>query len=168
MKKKIRTISSLSSALLLFSLIFPLKSDAEVNVNITVPLPGLVIPTPPALVVIPGTYAYYPPDVSVDIFFYHGYWYRPYGGHWYISAGYNGPWRGVAFERVPGVLRRPPPSYRHVPPGYHPMPYREVRNNWRTWEHDRYWDRHEGRGERGGPGYNHRGNGRAMGRHGND
>jgi hypothetical protein len=165
MKKKIRIVSGLSSALLLFSLILPLKSGAEVNVSITVPLPGLVIPAPPALVVIPGTYAYYPPGVSVDIFFYHGSWYRPYGGHWFISAGYNGPWRSVAFERVPYVLRRMPPSYRHVPPGYRPMPYREVRSNWRTWERDRYWDRHEGRGARGGPGYGFRRDGR-VGRHG--
>jgi hypothetical protein len=168
MKNDWKAVAGLCSTLLMFSLTFPLKGAAEVNVSVTVPLPGLVIPAPPALVVIPGTYAYYPPEVSVDLFFYHGYWYRPYGGHWYISAGYNGPWRGVAFQRVPGALRRLPPSYRHVPPGYRPMPYREVRSNWRTWERDRYWDRpHEGRGERGEQGHGH-GRGGMMGRRGDD
>jgi len=65
---------------LVFGLFTPAMSSAEVNINIDIPLPGLVIPAPPALVVIPGTYVYYPPDVQTDIFFYHGYWYRPYRG----------------------------------------------------------------------------------------
>ncbi len=165
--KEIKMALGLGSVLLLVNLILPLKSAAEVNVSITVPLPGLVIPAPPALVVIPGTYAYYPPDVSVDIFFYHGYWYRPYGGHWYVSRDYNGPWGGVAVERVPVALRRLPPGYRHGPEGYRSVPYPEVRRNWRTWERDRYWDRHEGRGEHGGPGHG-RGEGRGMRRHDRD
>ncbi len=167
MKKEMKAVLGLSGVLLMFILIFPLKGSAEVNVNITVPLPGLVLSAPPALVVIPGTYAYYPPDVSVDIFFYHGYWYRPYGGHWYVSRDYNGPWGGVAVERVPVALRRLPPGYRHGPEGYRSVPYPEVRRNWRTWERDRYWDRHEGRGERGGPGHG-RGEGRGMRRHDRD
>ncbi len=168
MKKELKAVSALSGALLMFILIFPLKGQAEVNVSITVPLPGLVLSAPPALVVIPGTYAYYPPDVSVDIFFYHGYWYRPYGGHWYISRDYNGPWGGVAVGRVPLALRRLPPGYRHGPAGYERRPYHEVRSNWRTWERDRYWDRpHEGRGERGG-GHERRGDGRMGRRHGDN
>ena len=80
---------------LVFGLFNPGTSTAGVNVNISIPLPGLVIPAPPALFVIPGTYVYYPPDVNVDIFFYHGYWYRPYRGGWYIANGYNGPWRTI-------------------------------------------------------------------------
>ncbi len=166
-KKEIKAILGMIVALLMLGLIMPPESPAEVSVNITVPLPGLVIPAPPALVVIPGTYAYYPPDVSVDIFFYHGFWYRPYGGRWYMSRDYNGPWGGVAVERVPVALRRLPPGYRHGPEGYRSVPYPEVRRNWRTWERDRYWDRHEGRGERGG-GHERRGDDRMGRRHGRD
>ncbi len=169
MKKETRAVLGLSGVLLMGILIYPLNGAAEVNVSITVPLPGLVLSAPPALVVIPGTYAYYPPDVSVDIFFYHGYWYRPHGGHWYISRDYNGPWGGVAVGRVPLALRRLPPGYRQGPAGYERRPYPEVRRNWRTWERDRYWDRpHEGRGERRGEGHDRRGDGGGMRRRGND
>ncbi len=142
------------SALLLFGVAVPLNGSAEVNVEVGIGLPGLVIPAPPALIVIPGTYVYYPPDVGVDIFFYHGYWYRPYRGGWFISGEYNGPWRGIAVRRVPHVLRGLPPTYRRVPPGYERVPYGTVRKNWRAWERERHWDRNErGRGERRERGY---------------
>src|SRR5512143_456249 len=164
------------SLFLAFCLLSPLKSIAEVNVNVTIPLPGLAMSVPPAMIVIPGTYVYYPPDVGVDIFFYHGYWYRPYRGQWFISAGYNGPWGSVSIGKVPRVLRGLPPYYRRVPPGYERMPYGTVRGNWRTWEREQYWDRHErrmgyseghDRGEHGGPGHSN-GRGGMMGRHGDD
>jgi len=175
MKKQIFTAIGVSSMLLAFSLLSPLKSSAEVNINIAIPLPGLVISAPPVMIVIPGTYVYYPPDVGVDIFFYHGYWYRPYRGQWFISAGYNGPWGPVAVAKVPRVVRGLPPYYRHVPPGYERMPYGTVRGNWRTWEREQYWDRHErrmgyseahDRREHGGPGHGN-GRGEMMGRRGN-
>lgn len=157
MKGKLFAALVISGALLTGSLVS--ETRAEVNVNIGVGLPGLVIPAPPALIVIPGTYVYYPPEVGVDIFFYHGYWYRPYRGRWFISAEYNGPWGGVAIGRVPRVLRGLPPTYRHVPPGYERVPYGTVRRNWRNWERDRYWDRPEnrGRGHRGERGEHGRG-----------
>ena len=174
MKKQIFTAIGVSSMLLAFSLLSPLKSSAEVNINIAIPLPGLVISAPPVMIVIPGTYVYYPPDVGVDIFFYHGYWYRPYRGQWFISAGYNGPWGPVAVAKVPRVVRGLPPYYRHVPPGYERMPYGTVRGNWRTWEREQYWDRHErrmgygdvhDRREHGGPGHGNE-RGEMMGRRG--
>ncbi len=147
MNNKLFTSLAISALLLTGSLIFSPQSYAQVNVNIGVGLPGLMIPVPPAMVVIPGTYVYYPPDVGVDIFFYRGYWYRPYRGHWFISTEYNGPWGAVARERVPGVLIRLPHTYRHVSPGYERMPYGMVRNNWRAWERDQHWDRRENRHE---------------------
>jgi hypothetical protein len=143
MKSKVFTALRVGGALLAFSLVAPMDSGAEVNVNIGVGLPSLVIPAPPVMIVIPGTYVYYPPEVGVDIFFYRGYWYRPYGGRWFISAEYNGPWGAVAIGRVPRAIRGLPPTYRHVPPGYERLPYGEVRKNWRAWERDRRWDRHE-------------------------
>jgi len=166
MKKQLFTLLGASALLLAILVGYPVQAPAEVSVNITIPLPGLVFPGPPPLVVIPGTYAYYPPDVDVDIFFYHGYWYRPYGGRWYISGDYNGPWRSA--RRVPPVLRQVPEGYRRGPSGYERVPYGDVRRNWRTWENERYWDhrgqgreyrRDEGRGEHEG-----RGHGRGRGR----
>lgn len=127
------------------AMITPTKGNAEVNIDVTIPLPGLVISAPPSMVVIPGTYAYYPPDVGVDIFFYGGNWYRPYRGQWFMAAEYNGPWGSIAIQSVPGVLVNLPLNYRHVPPGYESMPYGTVKRNWRTWENERYWDNYESR-----------------------
>ncbi len=150
-----------SVAFVMFMLFSPVSSNAEVNVSVGISLPPLVFPGPPALVVAPGpSYVYYPPEATVDIFFYHGYWYRPYRGYWYRSAGYNGPWRGVAVERVPREVVGVPAGYRRGPVVYEHVPYRDVRSNWRTWEHDRHWERGryakqehghggEGRGEHG-------------------
>ncbi len=159
-----------------FAIIAPTKGNAEVNINVAIPLPGLVISAPPAMVVIPGTYAYYPPDVSVNIFFYNGHWYRPYRGQWFIAAGYNGPWGSIAIRNVPGVLLNLPPHYRHVTPGYKRMPHGMVMKNWRTWQDERYGDNYESRRGHGyyydgegheGP-HHGRGMGWGMGMHGND
>jgi len=125
----------------------PVPGNAGVNVDITIPLPGLVISAPPAMIVMPGTNVYYPPDVTADIFFYHGYWYRPYRGHWFISSGYNGPWGGIAIGRVPRPLLGIPPHFRHAAPGYERVPYGVMRNNWRAWERDRHWEKPRGRRE---------------------
>ncbi len=149
-------------ALLTGGIFYPTKSKAEVSVNVMIPLPGLVITAPPAMVVIPGTYAYFPPDVEADIFFYHGYWYRPYRGQWFISAEYSGPWGSIAINRVPGVLINLPPYYRQVPPSYMRMPYGMVRKNWRTWEEERYWDRYDDENPHSGHGM---GRGMGMGMH---
>ncbi len=123
----------------------PLKSMAGVNVNvgINVPLPAVEIAAPPAVVLIPGTYAYYVPDVDTDILFYHNYWYRPYGGRWYRSTGYNGPWAFVSVHAVPAPLLHLPPGYRNMPPGHERIPYGQLKKNWRGWERERHWDKHE-------------------------
>jgi len=165
MTKKLLLIAFGAGAMyLMFGLFTPVKSNAEVNVNIDIPLPGLAIPVPPALVVIPGTYVYYPPDVNVDIFFYHGYWYRPYRNRWFISSGYNGPWRGIGRGRVPHALIKVPLStYRRMPPGHERMPHEMVQRNWRTWERERHWD--ATKGKNGGPGH---GRDHGKGKHDND
>ncbi len=158
---------SVITLLVLLGLIVPGASSAEVNVSIGIGLPGLVFPGPPAMVVVPGSYVYYPPEVDVDIFFYHGYWYRPYGGGWYIASGYNGPWRSIGPRRVPRPLFDLPPGYRRVPPRHDRMPYPVVQRNWRTWENERHWDndRHE-RHDRGRREHEERE--RGHGRHGGD
>jgi hypothetical protein len=149
------------AALLTMGISFPGNSNAGVDVNIYVPLPPLVVPAPPGLVVIPGTYVYFAPDVDVDIFFFHGYWYRPYEGRWYRSDEYNGQWRYVPAERVPRAVINLPPAYRGIPSGHERVPYGQVRKNWRTWEREGRWDNGEGgRGEHG------KGRERGRGRHG--
>jgi hypothetical protein len=138
---KRRMIVVLFSAFLCSGLVHPVKSDARININIDIPLPGLVIPAPPALVVIPGTSAYVAPDVESDLFFYQGCWYRPYQGAWYAAAEYNGHWGPVAIRNVPVPLIGLRPGFRRVSPGYQRLPYPVVRRNWRQWESERYESR---------------------------
>lgn len=157
--KKYRSVVVISFILLICAALYPAPSSAGVSVGINVSLPGVVIASPPAMVVIPGTYVYYPPEVGVDIFFYQGYWYRPYRGGWYISSGYNGPWRLAPAGRTPYVLHRIPPDYRRITPShYERIPYPTVRKNWSAWERERHWDRAGYRGPRDNRG-EHRGYG---------
>jgi hypothetical protein len=95
----------------------------------------------PELAVLPGTYVYFCPGiVAADIFFYNGFWYRPYRGYWYRSLAYNGVWVSIA----------PPPIFLSLPPDYrikvHDFPhirYYEFHRNWRGWQREKYWDHHE-------------------------
>ena len=162
MKRSFSIIFALTVLVSAITLMSPVQGNAGIPLP---PLPPLVIPAPPPLFVIPGTYVYYPPDVDVDIFFYHGYWYRPYGGGWYRAGAYNGPWRTVSPNRVPRALISVPPAYRHVPPGHERLEHGRVQKNWRTWEKERHWD--NPRGGNGGPGRG-KGKGRGRGNHGND
>ncbi len=144
----------------------PGRSMAGLNINIGInaPLPAVVIPAPPLMVVIPGTYVYYPPDVNVNVLFYHGYWYRPHEGRWYRARAYNGPWIYLSRPRVPRVLITLPPDYRRMPRGRERIPYGQLRRNWSRWERERYWDRREDRRDRG----RDEDHGRGWGRHGRD
>ena len=147
MKTKVLIVLSVV-ALALVSVGYPAPADARVSVNIV--LPPLVFPGPPDVVVIPGTYAYFVPGVEADVFFYHGYWYRPHSGYWFRASSYRGPWGRITVGRVPRVLIDVPPDFRRVPPGFEPIPYGHLRKSWRTWERDRYWERHEGWQRHGG------------------
>jgi hypothetical protein len=124
------------------------------------PLPPLILPAPPLVVVIPGSYVYFSPDLDADLFFYHGYWYRPYERRWYRGSHYNGPWGFVSPNRVPRVLINLPHDYRRVPPGHERIPHGQLKKNWRTWEREKHWDKREERGKEQG-----RGEGKERGEH---
>ena len=106
------------------------QSDAGVSVGIGVALPPpIVVPTPPAMVVLPySPNVYVAPGVGVDLFFWNGWWWRPWGGYWYRSHYYD---RGWAYYRggVPGF-------YRHVNPGWRGY-YRSRNWNGRPWNYRR-------------------------------
>jgi len=124
------------------------RGFAEVNVNVGInipPPPPLAIPAPPPMFVIPRTYAYFAPEVDIDLFFYHGYWYRPYREHWYRSGIYNGKWVYISPQKMPPVLLNLPPDYRRVPPGHQHIPYGQLKKNWKTWEKEKYWEKHGGK-----------------------
>ncbi len=167
MKKGTFLTLSVVGIMLLVGMGYPSGTTAEVNINVGInipPPPPLVIPAPPPLFVIPTTYIYFPPGVDVDIFFYQGYWYRPYRGYWYRSGIYNGKWVYIAPERVPRVLINLPPDYRRVPPGLQRLPHGQVKKNWRTWERDKYWEKHGGKEWHGEKWEDDRGRGRGKGK----
>jgi hypothetical protein len=164
----------LMGAMVFGLLCVPAGGDAEVNVNIGINVPPVVaFPGPPAVLLIPGTYAYFVPDVEVDIFFYHGYWYRPHKGYWFRSANYNGPWGHIVTTSVPRVVVQVPPDFRRVPPGHQRIPYGQLKKNWSKWEKEKYWDKHDGKGmhkdEKGGykedKGEHGEGKGKGKGKH---
>jgi hypothetical protein len=137
---KMRKLMVLAIASLLF-LGFSGQSMAGIHIGVNIPLPPVfALPAPPELVVIPGTYVYYDPDVDFNLFFYAGYWYRPYEGYWYRSVSYEGPW--VYIGSPPPVLVNLPPDYWIVTRGYRRIPYGELHRNWRAWQRDRYWEHH--------------------------
>jgi hypothetical protein len=101
--------------------------------------PPIDLSGPPEVFPIPGTYVYFVPDIDVDLFYYHGSWYRPYRRHWFRSDDYNGPWRFV--RDVPPPLTDLPTDYRRTPGWLHRIPYSDLRHNWDRWEREKYWDR---------------------------
>jgi hypothetical protein len=126
----------------------PVPMMAEVNISIGIPLPPVVVfPGPPDVIVIPGTYVYAVPDIEVDIFFWDGWWWRPWEGRWYRSRYYDRDW--VYYRYVPyfyydidfgwrGYYRdRHWHGHRW---DYQRIPYHQFQQNWRSWDKNRYWE----------------------------
>ncbi|MGE5299370.1 MAG: hypothetical protein ACM3MB_00210 [Acidobacteriota bacterium] len=133
------------------------SAGVNVNIGIDVPLPMIVLLSPPSMVVIPGSYVYYAPGVDIDLLFYHGYWYRPNEGRWYRCRSYNGPWVYVARSRVPRALMDLPHDYRGISRGGRRIAYSQLRRNWGRCERNRYWDNYSD--ERGNGPMGHMGHG---------
>ena len=127
-----------------------IAAGSRADIDISVPLPPpIIFPVPPNLVVIPETDIYGVVDIDVDIFFYGGWWWRPWEGRWNRSHRHDSGW---------GHYDGKPPFYDKVPPGwkkdykqhrwqgyqwnYQRVPYSEVEKNWNKWEKDKYWEKH--------------------------
>ncbi len=128
------------SVLLSVEMLSPVTSEAGIGLSVAIPLPELRLAAPPSLAIIAGTTVYFASDVEADLFFYHGNWYRPYDGEWYVSAEFSGPWGRVKIGNVPRPLVDLPPDYRNEPSGYEPVAYAVVKRNWMRWEEEGYWD----------------------------
>jgi len=135
-----RMLVLLVGTVLCFALVISLPVDGTAGLPAP-PLPPLLIPVPPPVVLIPGTYAYFAPDVDIELIFYGGYWYRPFGGGWYRAPHYNGPWGFVSTKNVPGYLTNLPPGYRRGPHTQERIPYGHLKKNWKTWEQNKHWDK---------------------------
>ncbi len=139
----------LGTILLALVLVFPIPTMARVDVGINISLPPLIVfAAPPEVVVIPETNVYAVPDLDVDIFFYNGWWWRPWEGRWYRSRNYGSGW---------GYYRKVPSFYRGIPSGwrndyrehrwrghqwnYQRIPHEQVQRNWRNWGKSRHWEK---------------------------
>ena len=126
----------------------PLPTMVRADVNVSIALPPIVFAAPPELIVLPDTYVYVVPDVEAEIFFYNGWWWRPWEGRWYRSYYYNRGW---------GYYNGVPSFYFDVDPGWrgyyrdrnwygHRWEYERISNqrlhqNWKGWQNDRHWEK---------------------------
>ncbi len=136
--------------LLTWALIIPIPTMAAVNVSVDIPLPPpIVFAVPPEVVVLPDTNdVYVVPNIAIDLFFWNGWWWRPWEGRWYRSHYYNRGWRYYN--------KRVPRFYFDIDPGwigyyrdhnwyghrwdYQPIPNRRLQQSWRSWQNSRYWE----------------------------
>ena len=77
----------LGTALLALVIMVPIPTMAAVDIHIGFPLPPpIIFPAPPEVIVLPDTDdVYVAPDIDVDLFFWNGWWWRPWEGRWYRS-----------------------------------------------------------------------------------
>jgi hypothetical protein len=143
------------TVLLALLFLFPVPTMAGVDVSISLP-PLVVFSAPPAMVVIPETYVYVVPDVDVEIFFYDGWWWRPWEGRWYRSRHYDSGWS--YYQRVPSFYSRVPSGWRNDyrerrwggrPWNYQPIPHHQVERNWSGWKKNRHWEKQQTWGVQG-------------------
>jgi len=140
----------LGTILLTLAIVVPIPTMAGVNISIGISLPPpIVFEAPPDVIVIPDTNnVYVVPNIRVDLFFWNGWWWRPWGGRWYRSPYYERGWE--YYGKVPSFYFDVDPSWRrhyrnHNWYGhrwyYERIPSRQVEQNWKRWENNRYWER---------------------------
>lgn len=124
MKARFPSIGVLSVLVVLSVSGLPAKAPAEVNININLGPPPVVVAEPPAVILVPGSAVYFIPDAGADFFFHAGFWWSPRGDRWYRSHAHNGPWERVERRIVPVQIIRVPRDYRvrygkakHIPYG---------------------------------------------------
>jgi len=131
------------------------RSGADVNVSISLP-PPIEFREPPQMIVLPETYVYVVPDVDVDIFFYEGWWWRPWQGGWYRSRDYNSGWDH--YRSVPSFYAEIPSGWRdeyreHRWRGHQwdiqRISQQQVQQNWSGWQKNRHWERQQTWGVQG-------------------
>lgn len=137
--KKFAVMSAIVMALFIVACL-PL---APVDMDINNPLPPpIVFSAPPEMVVLPETEVYVAPDYDQDLYFYQGFWWRPWRSRWYRSLNYDSGWE--FYHGVPGWYGGVYPHWRdnyrkHIWGGqrwdYRPVSYGDVRTNWKT-SHD--------------------------------
>lgn len=128
---------------LLFMCGLPAPAMPEVNVNINIGPPAVVVAEPPEMIVVPHTMVYFAPDASVELLFHAGYWWTPNQGRWFRAQAYDGPWVVVEPRRVPVEIVRLPRDYRRAHVHHKRIPHGHLKKHYES----RHRDRRHGRGE---------------------
>jgi hypothetical protein len=149
----------LAALLLAAIFVVPIPAMARVNIgfNINIPLPPLItFSSAPEVIVIPETDVYADPDLNVNMYFYGGWWWRPWQGRWYRSRDYNSGWE--YYRNTPSFYNRIPSGWRH---SYRERRYKgnewnsqrihhdQLQQNWQTWQKNRYWEKQHSWGVKG-------------------
>lgn len=128
----------------------PALTIAAVDISIGISLPPLIVfHAPPNVIVLPDTDdVYVVPEMNIDIFFWNGWWWRPWEGRWYRSHYYDRGW--VYYNAVPSFYFDVDPGWRRYyinrnwyghPWRYERIPNQRLQKNWKTWHDNRYWER---------------------------
>jgi hypothetical protein len=143
--------------LLALVIVVPLQTMGQVGISINIGLPPpIAFAAPPLMVVLPDTDVYVAPDYDQDIYFYGGWWWRPWGGRWYRSLNYDSGWE--FYYGVPGWYGEVYPHWRnnyrnHMWGGqrwdYRSVPYGDVRTNWKSWQSSGHWRNQQNRATTG-------------------
>ena len=140
----------LGTILLALAIVFPITTMAGVNIGIGISLPPpIVFEAPPDVIVMPDTNdVYVVPDIDVDMFFWNGWWWRPWEGRWYRSHYYNRGW--AYYNNVPSFYFDVDPGWRGYYRdrnwyghrwNYERIPNRRLQQNWKSWHNNRHWER---------------------------
>ena len=133
-------------AVFLLSVIYTPLAGAGVDVNISIGIPApLVFAGPPDVVLVPSGPAYvYMVPGRPGLYYYNGFWYRFHGAHWYWAHTYDGRWRYIETHLVPRyIINVPSDYYRHFPPRYHRIHYKDLDRQWYRWNKSRHWDKYD-------------------------
>ena len=124
-------------------------AEAQGRVEVGIPLPPpLFFPSPPQVIVLPESDVYVVPDIDDDVYFYEGWWWRPWGGHWYRSSYYDEGW--VYYASVPVFYFGVPQNWRHEyrdrhwkgqPWNYERVTHQQVQKNWSSWKKGKHWEK---------------------------
>jgi len=138
--------------LLVMVAVSPHSLRAEVNISIGFGLPEPVyFERPPEVIVLPDTQnVYVVPESEFDLFFWNGYWWRPWEGRWYRSRYYNRGWG--YYNTVPSFYYDIDPGWRGYyrdrnwyghPWHYERITYQRLQGNWKHWHANQYWQRNK-------------------------
>jgi hypothetical protein len=136
--------------LLTLAVILPQPLRAEVNISIGFGLPEPVyFERPPEVIVLPDTRnVYVVPESEFDLFFWNGWWWRPWQGRWYRSRSYNRGW--AYYNNIPSFYYDVDPEWRDYYRArtwsghrwnYERIPHQRLQSNWKQWHDKQYWQR---------------------------